>query len=311
MTNTKTLRYGGGHHAVVTESIRNFGQSYFQNLSLCCTPVSFLSNDEELSTLPLHASAFYYRYKNRPFLISNWHVFSGRDWLTGQLVSQSTGYIPQNIGFRSLALSGDGRHVEFQRPGWRFRLDDKFTEFLREPPRIDGYPVDIWAMPLPEGFLPGPDPNRKIFSGSENFSCFINDLASEKIGTSTGDECFVIGYPLSNFEAAQLPVWKKGSIASEPLLGLGPYKAFLLDVASTSGMSGSPVVRFARGPNEYSHGMVRQSLSLRLVGVYGGRLLQQELERTNLGYTWFSSVIDQVIELADFQQFSELERVSG
>lgn len=292
-------------------SIKNFGQSVFRNISFCCTPITFYSNDGRYSRLSLHASAFFYRWKDKPFIVTNWHAVSGRNPLTGELLSPETAFIPQNIGFSGLEIIKDGEQIEIRRPGWMFRWDDAFTEFLREPPTIDGYPVDIWAMPVPEGVLLGPDSNRQIFFGSEGLSSFINDLASEELGTAAGDECFVIGYPLANFEGANFPVWKMGSLASEPLIGLGPYQAFLLDIASTTGMSGSPVVRFARAPHEYNRGMVTQRLSLRLVGVYGGRLQQRDLEQTNLGYTWFSSNIDQIIERANFNQFSRIDRVSG
>ena len=57
---------------------------------------------------------------------------------------------------------------------------------------------------------------------------------------------FVIGYPLglsgSSSDRDAMPIYKRGSIASEPLLDYDERPCLLIDCRTFSGMSGSPVV---------------------------------------------------------------------
>ena len=44
------------------------------------------------------ATGFFYKREDRFFLVSNWHVFSGRDPYTGQSLCKKTAAIPDAIG---------------------------------------------------------------------------------------------------------------------------------------------------------------------------------------------------------------------
>lgn len=296
-----TIGYGAAEAASVEAAVATFGRTILRELSFCCTPIELLSNDGELSRMA-HATGFFYRHNDRQYLVTNWHVVSGRNPLTGLLESQQ-GYIPQRISFHGFEVFRNGTDVEFRRRRWRFEWGEEMAELLSQPQTIDGRVVDLWAFPLPAGILFEQDDARQIFVNSHTASCFVNDHANLDIGTASGDDCFIVGYPLSNYSGAMFPVWKRGSIASEPLVGLGAYGAFLIDAATTKGMSGSPVYRFQRGPAVLQGERVTQVTGFNFIGIYGGRLQNRELESTNLGYAWLRSDLPRLIDQMKFADF--------
>lgn len=64
----------------------------------------------------------------------------------------------------------------------------------------------------------------------------INEMSTEALQVSVGMDVFVLGYPFG-FQLPGYPVWKRGSIASEPDLAPLTYRYMLVDSASRPGMS--------------------------------------------------------------------------
>ena len=56
------------------------------------------------------------------------------------------------------------------------------------------------------------------------------------------DEVFILGFPYKIGNASQIPIWKRGSVASEPELDCDNLPKLFVDTASRPGMSGSPVI---------------------------------------------------------------------
>jgi hypothetical protein len=86
-------------------------------------------------------------------------------------------------------------------------------------------------------------------------------------------ERFILGYPFGNAPPA-FPVWKRGSIASEPDLVWMTTGYYLVDTASRPGMSGSPVI-LRDWTNDYVVEAVRafnDKPATNFLGVYSGRL---------------------------------------
>ena len=67
----------------------------------------------------------------------------------------------------------------------------------------------------------------------------VNELAPGRIAIMIGMDVFILGYPFGSGPPA-FPVWKRGSIASEPDLVKTTNGYYLIDTASRPGMSGSP-----------------------------------------------------------------------
>lgn len=114
------------------------------------------------------------------------------------------------------------------------------------------------------------------------------------------DDVFVVGYPwgLSGGTKA-LPLFKRGSIASEPTIEIDGLPKFLIDCRTASGMSGSPVIGQRHGVGH--NGDVGSFQGF--VGVYSGRLetngrLPSEADTavSEIGVVWRRSVIDEIID---------------
>jgi hypothetical protein len=95
---------------------------------------------------------------------------------------------------------------------------------------------DVVAVPLP---MAGNDPIVNMYP--------INILKSEAdLAVRIGMDVFILGYPFGS-PPPGFPVWKRGSIASEPDLTRIGTGYMLVDTASRPGMSGAPVISARAG----------------------------------------------------------------
>lgn len=292
------LKYGGrgkGALADAPTGNANFAGAAFNGLSLCCTPIELLANDDS-DTVVGTATGFFWKKNGLPYLVTNWHVVSGRNSLTSEL--NSRGYIPKKFRYYGISVLVQGGVVTFSRNPWTQEWDDGFEAVLTKPPSVEGQPIDIWGIPIPNDAAFGPDPSRTGFKGGATISCFLSDYSGHKIVTNVGDDCFILGYPLRNYDGLMPPIWKRGSIASETPIGLDGRPIFLVDAATTPGMSGSPIVRkvVTMTANNKDIGAIQEFAHYEVIGVYAGRLESPEMAQVNLGYGWYKSVIDKALD---------------
>jgi hypothetical protein len=106
----------------------------------------------------------------------------------------------------------------------------------------------------------------------------INTLEQEgRLAAYTGMDCYVLGYPEGMIGPGWTPIWKRGSIATEPDYDFRNMPGFLIDTATRRGMSGSPVIVRHNGvfnPSGAAHiapDAVIGTVS-KFVGIYSGRL---------------------------------------
>ncbi len=112
---------------------------------------------------------------------------------------------------------------------------------------------------------------------------------------SVGLDVFVVGFPLSLTKQGLFPIWKRGSVASEPKFLADELPIFLIDTATKEGMSGSPVFIRTRGAILENGDMLGDGIHTRFIGVYSGRYGKDKLE-AQLGRAWHRMLIDQVID---------------
>lgn len=102
----------------------------------------------------------------------------------------------------------------------------------------------------------------------------INQIPNEEDRKNIfpGNEAFMIGYPLSLIDSANnLPIVRKGSIATKPTLDFNGDRCFLVDVSIQKGSSGSPVVaRYYRNCADHESGRMRQEEGCLLLGIIYG-----------------------------------------
>jgi hypothetical protein len=152
---------------------------------------------------------------------------------------------------------------------------------------VDGAAVDVVAIPLTGAET---NPVLNLYP--------INPLSAQGLLIRIAMEVFILGYPFGP-EPPGFPVWKRGSIASEPhLVQLGP-KHLLVDTASLPGMSGSPVIR-----RSWTNHLVdaiyttdNSQVGTKFIGVYSGRRKGPHGSDTQLGMVWPASNITDILSV--------------
>lgn len=231
------------------------------------------ANDNVLSS----ATGFVVLHEDRPFLITNWHVLTGRHADSGELLSTATGAVPDILAIF---------HHAPERLGARVKKIENLYDPAGVPRWIEhpkGREIDVVALPLHE------------LDGVE-LRAFDLGLADTDVETLIGMPVSIIGFPFGIEELGEFPIWKTGHIATEPQWNFKGRPVFLVDATTRGGMSGSPVVlRRSDGVrlNEAQE-FVHTSPVSRFLGIYASRP-DASLE---LGSVWKPNVIHEILAQA-------------
>jgi len=231
-------------------------------------PLSGQSLYLELTTLGQSlgtATGFVVESSGRHYLITNWHVVSGRHPETNAIVS-STGAVPDEIRIV---------HHGHTLGSWTVRTEplqdeNKNNLWLEHP---YGRQVDVVALPL------------QAIDDDVHIYPFDLSLADTDMIPQVAMPISIIGFPLGLASAGAFPIWKTGHIASDPDLDYNDLPAFLIDATTRGGMSGSPVVLRLLGGYSTRSGsiiMTQTRPSTLFLGVYSGRIHGE----SEIGVVW-------------------------
>lgn len=230
---------------------------------------------QELSS----GTGFLYESEGKYFLVTNWHIVTGRDPNTLNPIHTEAG-IPNNIWafFKEknnclpISLYNDR---ENKSPCW----------FIHPK---HGEKVDVVVIPLDDGFLPVLAVNNKKISRTPDMEIIV------------GQDVFVLGYPKGISGEKLFPIWKRATIATEPNIDIDDLPKMLIDTATREGMSGSPV--FAKSRESYRDSDGKTHLGPdgdRFIGVYSGRIgISKNDEKkfeAQLGIVWKEESIKEII----------------
>lgn len=220
------------------------------------------------------ATGFVVKSKNQTYLVTNWHVVTGKHPDTQQLVASDE---PDEL---RVVHHGKniGTWVEVNVPLYDTNGNRTWIE------HSDGSGMDVVAIPL------------SIPDDCRAYPLSLT-LADTDMIPEVAMPCSIIGFPLGLTGPGVFPIWKTGHIASEPLLDTGGKPVFLIDATTRGGMSGSPVVlRLNGGFRKHSGGsvMVTSGYSTKFLGVYSGRLPGD----SNIGCVWKPLVVSKILENA-------------
>ena len=252
-------------------------------------------------------TGFFYEHDGQSFLVTNWHVITGRDPF------KKTAMHPQGrIPDRLLVKFGTSPDAEPTDSGdRRVRFNAHLVEtYDADGPKWYEHPdlgsdCDVIALPVNPDFWLAHKP--------------ANRLSSDRVPMRPGMVIFVVGFPLALSVGPGLPLWKSGYIASEPgfdvriggqlsavggLQGAPRWPAFFIDAQTRQGMSGAPVFAYYTGswnphdPYESEDAPLTDSHILggeaaEFVGCYSGRVLASEHEAA-LGLCWRVDAIDAI-----------------
>jgi hypothetical protein len=239
-----------------------------------------------LTTVPLEqyfnetplgqGTGFMWKTREQYYLVTNWHVLSMRDFFTQANLRTDAGR--PNILRTLFNIQGS-----FEKQQWdvKIRDDNDKPLWLVHPSRR----VDIAVLPIP---FRQQDLVVTLYP--------LNVLANAALRIEIGMEVFILGYPFK-IEPPAYPVWKRGSIASEPQLARLTTDYMLVDTASRPGMSGAPVIRRSWTNHMVQPGVVAlvDTPLNKFIGVYSGRVPTDHPGEAQIGLVWADYLIHEII----------------
>lgn len=250
------------------------------------------------------ATGFFYETAGALFIVTNWHVVSGKHFLTKQPVS-GTGRLPTHLVCDFLINSDpmqDGRATMSRAPTRVALYDDKDRNPLWSEHPTHGSHCDVVALPI-----------RASLSSPNVFHRAANSIDEQaRVPIRPGCTVFLIGFPRSLRIRPGLPLWKSGYIASEPTfdvsIGNQTLQAFFIDSQTREGMSGSPVYGHYVGMwnpddpygglDEHQEFLPANTMiggAMQFVGCYSGRVGHDE-ENAAVGLCWRAEIVREVCQ---------------
>lgn len=241
------------------------------------------------------ATGFVVKQNGIFFLVTNYHVLSGRRSTDNDIISKHGG-TPTHLKcyFHSSKL-GEWEEKDFplvdenRKPFWitcnnhqseHFQFKDVAILQISEIENIVYYPIDI--------------------------------CKNESLRTSPCSLATVLGFPAGKKSYRYFPIWVTGFIGSEPELDYNDLPILLINATTTMGMSGSPVFQIAEGIHTDSSGdlHVEPGRKSKFLGVYSGRITGNQLGQEtvfkwqnnqnntllHIGIVWKPSIINNLIQ---------------
>jgi hypothetical protein len=229
------------------------------------------------------ASGFFWARGARMFLVTNLHNVLGRNPVTGELLSP-TGGLPDRLefsAFRTDSNLGPGGYATVVGHMLELQVRDGEKTLWFEHPELRSN-VDIAVL--------------DITNYSNEFNIVgANKLESNSFGSGpsayASQDVFIVGFPLGLVAGPAIPVWKRGTIATDPTFDPDELPKIFIDAATREGMSGSVVlVRRQVAADD-------AQLTGDVIGIYSGRL-HPDLVRAQLGIAWKRWVIQETVDAA-------------
>lgn len=271
------------------------------HLSLSTTPVVLLKGSDQVS----QGTGFYFvrtvETQSVLFLVTNYHVL--------------TGYPPADIK----APMGDNIMFQFHKSATQ--TGDVHTVRL---PLHTKQNKAIW---ITNKSVPDADmavvPVLTRFYKDCDVRCISADWAASKLKVRPTSDVTLIGYPYGYYDKTNaLPIWKTGTIASEPSVDFDGKPLIVVDISAFPGMSGAPVLAISHGMYESEDGGTVVGGTRRFMGVYAsmqmlkeekyleqlaqdvkvGIVTEQSLE---LGHVWKAKLIIDTIDGVDIEKYEK------
>lgn len=256
-------------------------------VSLAVCPLRMIRiNDGEPAPCSAYGTGFLWEVDNKTFLLTNWHNLTGVNPDTGKLLGD---FIPTHIqvGVKFiLSIENKNKIVGTKQLELPLYDLEGIPLWLEHP---DGCQIDCVALEITASV------------SSLSLAQVLNKCDFEwRLPPSVGTDVFVVGYPHGLSGDAFTPIWKRGSIASEPSFNHQGMPIFLIDTATRKGMSGSPVIVRHNGlfdpGNEGGIGVSADGIVGTIenfCGIYSGRIGDDELG-VQLGRVWKNRNIKEI-----------------
>jgi Trypsin-like peptidase domain len=247
------------------------------------TKLELLCNETQIAT----ATGFFLKYSSQWYLVTNWHVLSGRNPKSGQPTDKNAA-TPDHCRFYSTSIPGGllfTPHVYHLGDA----LDNKATWFQHP---LSGQDFDIAVLPIKDSDV---GLAKDLLSPGGNDPNMFIDL---------GGELFLPGYPLGFAANGLMPIWKRASLASSLEFGHSFTHFFYVDTATREGMSGAPCLaisnwrHYSQDVNTGKMHVVEQPVSWRFLGMYSGRFNPSDSFEAQIGLVWRENLVLETVAAA-------------
>lgn len=202
---------------------------------------------------------------DRTYLITNWHNVTGRSPETGRVLAMD-GITPDRVKvhlFRWVdPLVIFDNPVTLEIP-IEYRAEKQWLMHNK------GQQIDVVAIEIAKSALDGA------------LRAFLSRILNHHDAVvQVGSAIFVVGFPQALRPTGTLPLWKSGTVATEPSINANNEPCYWIDAITQQGISGSPV--FVRVPGRHAtafeypemHAETKLVASnhLAFAGIYSGRL---------------------------------------
>jgi Trypsin-like peptidase domain len=244
------------------------------------------------------ASGFFYESKGRKFLVSNWHVFSGRDAVTNETIHKSKTALPDEIEIvYASVLSLDESTGLINVAPHQIKCKIKNVDLKANWIELPNYDPKVDIAALSVSFMDG---LKKPF--------MLTDMnLNNELEATIGGDVFIVGFPLGLANNEFLPIWKRGSIASEPSVPFNREPLFLIDSATREGLSGSPVYLTSDGnsPDAQGNVILGRARQYKFLGIYSGRVHDKDIFAAQIGRVFHAELLVTLTESGVFGSYPD------
>lgn len=226
------------------------------------------------------------------FLVTNFHVVTGRTPL--EPTKSKHGAVPTSLKWTVYEVI-DGA-IRLQNGSTAEEdindSDGASPRWLEHP--THRYKVDIVAIPLTN--------SSELLAKYAVNPLNRYPLLEPRYVPSAMDSVFVVGFPWGLTGGGALPLFKRGSIASEPMVPQNGLPRILIDCRTAPRMSGSQVMVSHSGlwnpPGTSGFGAQSVIGTVEnFLGVYGGRLEDSKsTEVSDIGVVWRADALTEILE---------------
>ena len=269
------------------------------HISLSTTPI-FLSNGNKVVS---QGTGFFYVHQdiNRQilYLVTNYHV------LTGSSPCEKKTPAGDNIAFQF--------HLSEIEPGKIKTV--RFPLFAR-----NGKPVWITSSSYPEADLAVIPLDTSLYQSCK-INCISAQWAGKNLKVRPTSNVTLVGYPYGFYDKKNaLPIWKTGSVASEPNVDFDGKPLFLIDISAFPGMSGAPAFAISYGMYEMEEGGTSGGGARKFLGIYasmqmvGKEKYLEEIvhdtrigivdeESLEIGHIWKANLLLETVKGIDVEKY--------
>lgn len=169
------------------------------------------------------ATGFIIKPNKTNYLVTNYHVLTKKNPINNQWLDPKNAISPNKVLILFISEKGDQYVIKTER-----LFDDKGNKNWYEH-KLKNEFIDVVELPLKDTL------NVSIFPVN------YKESAYDSVRISTLDKVYILGFPKGVRSFPSLPVWKSGTIASEPEFDQDSKPLIWVDAVTYPGMSGAPV----------------------------------------------------------------------